>query len=660
MVLLFTSLLIPVALGSLLVALVWYIFFAFTRTSQVLQGISGFILILITTLFTFLGSWIWLYFNKPTDVGLFWHFILLFLILGGIAIASVSKNEVFYSPLMIIVFFVIIFDWGKLFIILPTGILVFALLFFVDEGSSGWTPNLTIPTLAVAFIILLISTIGVNLMLYAPIDNAQYYDSIIEYEEDGLPFSNKVTGPELRVVDEPLASSIMKKSNRLGSNTKVSEIHLGHINGSTYWIGGVSFDGNKFLRQDLNFYQGFIAVDFRNPEKPPIIIEQEFYIGKDLVLDRQLQRNVFEYNNNFKVADNTHFTMTTEGEMRLMVPYSVQADTFFEPGIAGSTFITQEIQKLGGVLEFAADGSIIADYTDPHDLPVHGQVQYYSEVWLEREINYWGQSITQITPERDFGLLTHLGGIFKSQWRMGMENDTRVIIDPDTGKNIQFALLESKGSDNQVLRGAMKANSTGIYFYDWSEYGFIDSDAAKAFAETTITSYLDTITHGYSPLLPILYPIVDNPSTLFDYAYIIPLQFKGIRFGGVVIVDPDNKAGTHSVIKIVENEDNYNISRLVGEAIEEYLLTDDDGIIGSLEVNNIYQYVEDGNTVLVMTGNFTFELNNRTELVNIVFRADKMRELQDWLLALDSNVGVIYSLNIQLEAGIYYAVDILN
>jgi hypothetical protein len=658
MVYLYTDVVVPVSITTILLILAWYIVFASNRATAMFKNFKGYAIFFSLTTLIIFGTWFWVYFNRPSNVGIFWHYLTLTLILGGLGIFVMYRLEVILNPFLIIIFFITIFNWGKIFIFLFSGLLMAILVYTVDKRFRAFNPKIAPPLAILLVILLIISLIGINLFIFTPVKNANYFDSTIEQDHSQLPYHTKVSGDAIRVVDYDLAESIMRKSNIFGSNTRVSQINLGAIDGKTYWIGAVSFDGNKFLRRDLNHYQGFIAVDFRNPDIEPIIIRQEFFIGKDLVLDRQLERLVYNYDINYIVADNTYFTISSEGDIRLIVPYSIQSVVLRDRNV--DALITQGVEQKGGILEIDKDGNILYDYKDLTELPEYAHVQYYSERWLEREIRMWGESITQISPEPEFGALTHFGGIFKSQWRMGIDDNVRVIIDPDTGKNIQYVMLESTGSDNQVLRGAIKANTTGIYFYDWSEYGFIDTNTAKDFANTQITNALGTITHGYDPLLPILYPIKDNPQSIQDYAYIIPLQFQQIRFGGIVIIDPIDKTGNHASIRLVGSTETYNISNIIEIAIADYLIADLEGIDGDFHVDSIYQYVELGNTIIAMNGNFTFSFNNETEAILIVFRQDRLANIQDWLFVLQVNQGDEFKLVILFDSGVYYGVEILE
>ena len=681
MVYLYLGVLGAVALGTFLSIFLWIFLLGSKNIVNNLIGqIPRFLVFLILY---FIGTWFWIYFNLPNIVSIFWYFLVLNIILGGISlfIAYVVENGGFSGSsqgnilniLGMLSFLILFISLDRIIPILFSLPLYASLLLGsikLRDILSGQTNANSITqvfkvektmqlkkirAVLLLALFLLPIIIGVNLFFYYSVDRAEYFDASVQTAPTDLPFKSKMDGEMLRVVDFDLAQSIMKKSNRLGSNTLVTDIHLGDINGSTYWIGAVLFDGDTFIRQDLNHYQGFIGVDFKDPDHQPIIIEQNFFVGKELSLDNKMSRVIYNFNPNYIPGDNSYFTLGSDGKMRLMVPYSIRASPLFQ-GVSGAGIVTQELYLKGGVLEIKSDKTV-TDYQDLTTLPHYARVQYYSETWLKDMVGSWGSSITSISPSREFGLLTSYGGIFKSPWKMGIDDDVRVVIDPDTRENVQYFLLESTGSDNQVLRGAMKANSTGIYFYDWSEYGFIDSTAAKNFAETEITNQLDTTTHGYETLLPLLYPIRDNPQSMDDYAYVIPLQFQGVRFGGVVILDPSDKTGSHNAIKIVSSEGANNITKVIDEAIDAYFSGSSGAPTGDLAISSTVNYVTDGNSIFVLSGNFSSSSFNAT--IDVVFEQGRITDQSDWIKVVTARPGGTITISIVLESGVYYAVDVL-
>jgi hypothetical protein len=396
-----------------------------------------------------------------------------------------------------------------------------------------------------------------------------------------------------------------------------------------------------------------LAVDFSDPQKTPLKIDYEFHAGPNLVINKKLNRIINDYDLNYVVADNTYFTMNDEGDMRLMVPYSIRAPVLF--GGYGAGIVTQEIFEMGGVLEIDRDGIIVEDYTDLTLLPSYGKVQFYAEDWLEREIRYWGGTITDIDT-REFKTMAWFGGPFKSTYLMGIDDDTRVIVNPDTNEDVQIIMLDSTGSENQLLRGAIICNATGMYFYDWHEYSFIDTNTAHEHGQTALTNYFGNELHRYETLLPILYPVAPNPTTLHDYAYVMPLQFDDIRFGGIVITDPVDKSGAHSSVQIAEG-DSFNITTMVSDGIADYLSASGvDSMRGDFNISDINSYVQDGNTIYVMEGNFTGD--GIPQIITIVFTQERITDIQQWIQVVNADIGEILDVSLILENGVYYATKI--
>ncbi|MCY3412721.1 MAG: hypothetical protein INQ03_13875 [Candidatus Heimdallarchaeota archaeon] len=638
------------------VALFTFIFFKPAKTEKETINFTQIIIALILSyLLLLIGVWLWFFFGRPTIVGITWFFIpLIFLIaLASPGIAAKDPDEMVMSPVRTI-FLMIAFMYFISKIVIIAGIIVFVFL-VIESGENATRDERISKSVAWGTGIIMFLILG-SMFVFTPVDNAEYFDDIIVYD-DGLPFNSKVEGHFLRVVDYELAEKIMLKSNFIGSNTHVTDIHLGKINDSTYWIGAVSFTGNKFIRSDLNHYQAFIAVDFRDPGIEPIVIRQEFHVGPELAMNKKLSRVVYNHDKDYRIGDNVYFTMGENQKMRLMVPYAIQSPVFLGPSVAG--FITQEIQKLGGVLEISSDGTIVKDYRDLSELPKYAQVQYYSEYWLERCIDYWGRSFNA---PHDFGVMTHWGGIFKSQWLMGIDDDIRVIVSPDDHTDVQFTLLDSTGSDNQILRGAIKANASGIYYYNWADYGYIDTNSAHEHGETALTNHFGNTVHGYSTQLPILYPIVDDPQSLEDYAYVMPLLFRDVRFGGVVVTDPADATGEHSSVVISETNQK-NISVIVSEAIELYFDTSNDHSrdgLGTFNITSKTSYVEDGYTVYVMNGSLT--LDNITTYEIVVFKQEQIAKLDEWLIVVNAQIGDTLLVDVTIIDGVLHArtVDLPN
>ncbi|MHA2503583.1 MAG: hypothetical protein ACXAE3_12020 [Candidatus Kariarchaeaceae archaeon] len=548
---------------------------------------------------------------------------------------------------------------------LPTNVgytfwaLVFTLSvsYYVFMSSEAGTRS-TVALVAGGVAILLLLSLFLAPMVFTRIDNAKYFDEQLTYMgPDELPFTTRINGSELRVVDKDLARSIMDKSNPFGSNKAIYSIHLGNYQGQIYWIGAAIFDG-LILNDANNRVVGFIMVDITDPTISPVILNSEFELDPNLIYNHDLHREVWFEDINYIISDNPYFSYNDEEErMEYVVPYSIRDSAFLGEPKGG--FVTSDMQLDGGVMIFGPEGSLIRDYSaeEREELPKHAQIQAYSEAWLENQIRWWGRSLVD---DNDVRWSTVLPWI-RSERKLGVDDDVRVVINPDNFKTVQYILLDSTDSTNQILRGAIKANISGLYYYNFEEYSFIDTNSAHTFVEETITNIRQTSTHGYEALLPILYPVKENVTSLRDYAYVMPLQLGQSRFGGIAVINPADKTGTQSVVEFVESEENANIAETVSIAIDRYLnliegipVSSTNGTTGEFTIGDIRSYEENGFTNYVMEGNMT----DIVDQIRVIFRQDLIANDSLWLEVVFVNVGDVLDITVDLIDGVYYAIAI--
>jgi len=507
---------------------------------------------------------------------------------------------------------------------------------------------------------LLIASMFFSPIVFTRIDNAKYFDSVLKYQDKGsLPFQTKINGSELRVTDKGLAESLMDQSNYFGSNKAIYSIHLGNYHGKTYWIGAAIFDG-LILNDQKNQIDGFILVDFSDPTLEPIIIEQNFKVDVNLFFNHDLNRKVWMHNINYEAGDNYYFSYNDQADrMELIVPYSIRDSTFLGSKYGG--FVTQDMRLKGGVLIYGPDGELIHDYTSNQleDVPAHARIQVYSETWLETQIDRWGRSLVA---DHDVRWNTALPWI-KSERRLGIDDDVRVVINPDNFQSTQYILLDSTGSTNQILRGAIKANVSGLFYYNFEKYLFKDTDTALEHVVATINN-LKTSSNPYTALLPILYPIKENITSLSDYAYVMALQIGNSKFGGIAITNPADKSGSQTVVEFINEGENVKISEVVNKAIDKYLNivgnsdTSNNGtgsITGDFKIDTIRSYQKDGQTIYAMEGNFS----GLNENIRVLFTQQRITNEQQWLEVVFANVGDTLTISIQQLNGIYYAQSIV-
>ncbi|MHA1122890.1 MAG: hypothetical protein ACTSPC_08845, partial [Candidatus Heimdallarchaeota archaeon] len=500
--------------------------------------------------------------------------------------------------------------WGSIVLIglLIAGIGTIALLrlFSRSFGRLGRSPE-KIAALAIGALILIGPIyFGLSSAIWRGYDQAKYFDSILEFPDEKLPFNNIIEGENLRVVDSDLAAEIIQKSSPFGSNSMILELHVGKIYGELMWIGVIGTDsirvGTDNAERKRNTIFGFAGVDLTDPTKEIVVVEQSFTIGHYLARQKTLNRIIWKLNPNYRAGDNSYFSMNDDDEMRLLVPYSVSKSWRVEKtyDIAMATYL----EKLGGVLEFDSEGNLIEDYKDLTTLPDYARIQCYPEDWLEFNINKWGR---HRKGDHEFAYF------FTTSEQLGISwyDDVRVIYDANEGETSQYIMLTQAESESQLLRGAIKANASGIFFFDWADLQPKPIDTLNAIKHCTTAIDIEwgTTEHNFYPILPLLFPIRDTYRNMTDYAYVVPVQLSNIRFGGICITNPFDPSGVQTVIEFAEEFD--TIDDVLNEALNSYFLMlgaetpTVDNKTETLDIYNFTSFEKDGDTIYVAYGNLT-------------------------------------------------------
>ncbi|MHA1212710.1 MAG: hypothetical protein ACTSSH_09635, partial [Candidatus Heimdallarchaeota archaeon] len=326
--------------------------------------------------------------------------------------------------------------------------------------------------------------------------------------------------------------------------------------------------------------------------------------------------------------------------------------------IAMTTFL----EKLGGVLEFDSLGNLIKDYKDLTTLPDYARIQCYPEDWLEYNINKWGRHRKS---NHEFAYW------FTTSEQLGISwfDDVRVIYDANTGETSQYIMLTQPESQSQLLRGSIKANASGIFFFDWSEVNpkSIDTLNALYHCETAIDVEVGTTEHNYIPILPLLYPIRTKFSNMSDYAYVVPIQFTSIRFGGICIANPFDPSGVQTIVEIAEISDTVDI--VLNRALNSYLtmigdeLTTVDNYTETLVLDAITSFEQDGNTIYVGAGNLTYippgNVTPISDNATVWFTQDYLNVSQ-WEQVIFLEAADVLKLNIVTVNGIFYCIEIIS
>ena len=615
------------------------------------------------------------------------HFALLALILGSIfgvlaaLVVWIAKGEA--TPAMGIVgggaflagflisltqFWFSMPTWGTVVVVglLLGGIMVIVMLrlFSRSFGRLGRSPE-KIVVLVVGILMLILPVwFGVSSAIYRGYDQARYFDTVLEFSDEPMPFNNIVTGDHLRVVDSDLAEELIQKSSPFGSNTMILEMHVGKIYGKLMWVGVIGTDsmriGTDNADRKRNSIFGFVGVDLTDPSADVVVVEQPFTIGHYLARSKTLNRIIWKINPNYRAGDNSYFSMNDEDEMRLLVPYSVSNSIRFEN--TNAIAMTTYLEKVGGVLEFDAQGNLIKDYKDLTTLPHYARIQCYPEDWLEYNINKWGRHRKDNHEFQYFFTTTEQLGI---SWY----DDVRVIYDANTGKTSQYVMLTQPESESQLLRGAIKANATGIYFFDWSTLypKPIDTYNALVHCLTAIDVEVGTTEHNYYPILPLLYPIRESYQNMSDYAYVVPIQFESLRFGGIAITNPYDNSGIETIIEFADATD--TVETVLARALDNYLVMLGDEGTGvsnyteTLEIADITSFEKEGNTIYVAYGNLTYIPANATVPISsneTVWFTQAYLNTTQWETVLFLEIGDIVKINVILLNDIFYCKNIVS
>ena len=558
--------------------------------------------------------------------------------------------------------------WGSIVLIglLIAGVGTIALLrlFSRSFGRLGRSPE-KIAALAMGALILIGPIyFGLSSVIWRGYDQAKYFDSILEFPDEKMPFNNIIEGNNLRVVDSDLAAEIIQKSSPFGSNSMILELHVGKIYDELMWIGVIGTDsiriGTDNAERKRNTIFGFAGVDLTDPTKEIVVINQTFTIGHYLARQKTLNRIIWKINPNYRAGDNSYFSMNDDDEMRLLVPYSISKSWRGE-----STYdiaMTTYLEKLGGVLEFDSEGNLIEDYTDFSLLPDYARIQCYPEDWLEFNINKWGR---HRKGDHEFAYF------FTTSEQLGISwfDDVRVIYDVNKGETSQYIMLTQAESESQLLRGAIKANASGIFFFDWADLQPkpIDTLNAIKHCTTEIDLVRGTTEHEFYPILPLLFPIRDIYNNMTDYAYVVPVQLSNIRFGGICITNPFDPSGVQTVFE--EAQEFETIDEVLNEALNSYFIKlgletpSIDNKTETLNLTNIASFESDGDTIYVAYGNLTYypygDSTAFSENTTVWFTQDYLNVSQ-WQTVIFLQVGDFLEINVTEVNEIFYCLEIIS
>ncbi len=495
--------------------------------------------------------------------------------------------------------------------------------------------NLSLAVLCVGIIGVIVIPISAGVVSWTSgVANAWSFDDFI-VKANGTVFENPIPDDQVRLVTDTLANFQARKyMSAIGSNVEIAATHITTRNGRLVWVCVVV--SSNVLAE--NYVQGFIVVDANEPDNVEVI-KTQFPVAEGLFWDKNIQfgnyiqdmTNIYEY---------AYPTWDPVGEL-----VYVQTRTNM-----GADFVERPL----GPIVYCANGTVIK-YDTLQDTPVW-ITQAYSEEWLERQISRWGGY------RRGDSFDLFAGGLLwfiqPSRDRIAMTEDTRYILNPDTGRVEALVTLHPYASTTLTLSGLIRATRDRIYFYDMSNQSMISGEAAV----NTIIKDLPKPTSGnYYGAMPLLYPVRFN-STYTRQVWYCPIYWylseydeeledyvlTDFKLYGLGMVDANSIDITATKIR-----GSLPSQELVRQTREEYVNEarialgmepePTDTIVLNATVLNVTSYVEDGDTHIVLrTDNSTYEWIEGTK---------SWMRITDWYQLLTVRPGDTFTATIEVVEG---------
>ncbi len=431
-------------------------------------------------------------------------------------------------------------------------------------------------------IFLLGSSLGIVFSQVQRVSNAFYFKSLIQVGS-GLPFSREIPDDMVRLVTEELAVSMARqRMSEFGSNVKLLGCQITkNLDGKLVWVAVIG--STNVLAE--NYVKGFVVIDATDPTATPQIIHQEFKVGEGLWWTRNIKFKsyVADTRYSYGVAYPCWNNITNELTY-VLARYRVGFDL---------------IRRYNGLLIYGPNGEVVNEYSRLSDVP-NWVTQVYDEDWLENMINEWGNF--RRGESFDYWAGGFLWIIPPSRDRVEMSEDTRYILDPDTGDLIAMVCLNPVTSE-RTLAGIFKATRQGIFFYDYSKNNYISGVTAQDVVEGKLPK---PAAGYYYATMPLLYPVQVGEGD-FRLAWYVPIYWsetaerregETIYLAGFAIVDAQNI----NYISIKMTGGGMKGEELVRSTRTEFL-----GLFGKItyiELNttvlNKSEYVKDGVTHIVL------------------------------------------------------------
>ncbi len=455
-------------------------------------------------------------------------------------------------------------------------------------GRLGPRPRLGISTrtrpkiIGALFIVFLLSVfVGIAFTQVQRVGNAYYFKSFIR-REAGLPFNSSIPDGQVRLVTQELATSVARRHmSEFGSNVKVIDTHVTKtLDDKLVWLAVIG--STNVLAE--NYVKGFIIIDAANPVALPEIVHREFIVGDGLWWDRNI---IFRsYMNDVTYS------------------YGIAYPTW-SPEISDLVYVVARyhvgfdlIRRFAGLIVYDAEGKVIESQTELQALP-DWATQVYDEDWLEHMINEWGA--LRRGESFDYWAGGFLWIIPPSRDRVEMSEDTRYIVDPETGDIVAMVMVNPVASQ-RTLAGVFKATKEGVFFFALQQEKYISGIPAEDIVEGKLPK---PAAGYYDAEMPLLYP-VEVSEGAFRLAWYVPIYWREgtgtpdetIILAGFAIIDAldinavtINIAGGGLSSEQIVRSTRFDFMRLFGAVTSVRLET---------TVEDKQEYVRDGLTHVVL------------------------------------------------------------
>ncbi len=454
------------------------------------------------------------------------------------------------------------------------------------------------------------------------VNNAVAFNQMLTFQPTGTPlFQHEIPNNMLRLTTEELAKSIALRSAAHFGSVKVGSAHITIYNGRLVWV--VTMVPPNLYGD--NSIKGLVIVDANNPELDVEIIDKPFTVGEGLIYfppfyTGDIQGNAYWGQSTADAYGRATLTPDDKGNWKyVLTATEVQQWSF--------------VASPKGVYVYNESGQVENFYSMNH-VP-DWVTQRYDEGWLKSMINVWGGT------KRGNGFDIFAGGfawIPASTNRVEISDDVRWIVDPDTNKITALVAVDFVG-EAQTMAGLFKTTDNGIEYYDTRGLDIKSGLQAQNVIESHI---LMPTTGAYEAEMPLIYPING------ENAWFVPLYWRTvqgqstsaqatIKLAGLGIVDAVNL----DHYTIVMTSEGYQGAALVAEAKSRFEAgivqpSNEKTVTGTL--NNRFSYVNNGNTVYVLTINQTdYAVYTQTLDFTTVSRIEKLQIGSTVTIIVNSN-----------------------